>query len=64
MKRLILTTILVLFSSLALWAQTGASDSNMAMPESAAANKHHHNKQHNKQHSHHPHHHSSISARR
>jgi hypothetical protein len=27
MKRLILTTILVLFSSLTLWAQTGASDS-------------------------------------
>ena len=64
MKRLILATILVLFSSLALCAQTGASDSNMSMPESAAANKHHHNKQHNKQHSHHPHHHSSISARR
>jgi hypothetical protein len=64
MKRLILTTILVLFSSLTLWAQTVASDSNMPMPESAAANKHQHNKQHNKQHSHHPHHHSSISARR
>jgi hypothetical protein len=64
MKRLILTTTVILFSSLTLWAQTGAADSNMAKPESAAANKHHHNKQHDKQHSHHPHHHSSITARR
>ena len=63
MKRLILTAIVVLFSGLTLWAQTGAAEPNL-IPESTGAQKHHRNKQHNKQHGHHPHHHSSITARR
>lgn len=63
MKRLFLTIIVVLFSSLTLWAQTGTAEPNL-MPESTAAQKHHRNKQHNKQHGQHPHHHSSITARR
>jgi ABC-type nickel/cobalt efflux system permease component RcnA len=62
MKRLILTMIVILFSTLTLWSQTGSFEPS-SMPDSTEA-KHHHNKQHNKQHGHHPHHHSSISARR
>ena len=62
MKRPILTTIVILFSTLTLWAQTGSAESNL-MPDSTAA-KHHRNRQHNRQHGHHPHHHSGIAARR
>jgi len=60
MRGLILTATAVLFSTLILWAQTGAP----AAPESTGAHKQQHNKQHNKQHTKHPHHHTSISARR
>jgi hypothetical protein len=62
MKRLILTMIAILFSTLTLCAQSGSFDQS-SMSDSTEA-KHHHNKQHNKQHGHHPHHHSSITARR
>jgi hypothetical protein len=67
MKRLIVAVTAILFSTLTMWAQTGASTSMPATPrqtESTGTHQQHHNKQHNKQHTQHPHHHSSISARR
>jgi len=64
MRGLILTAIAVLFSTLILWAQTGAPAPAAVTSESTGAHKQQHNKQHSKQHTHHPNHHTSISARR
>jgi hypothetical protein len=66
MKRLILTVIAALFSTLTLWAQTGTSGPATATPGQtssiAAHPQRHRNKQHNRRH--HPKHHTGINARR
>ncbi|HWY58980.1 MAG TPA: hypothetical protein VNZ03_31245 [Terriglobales bacterium] len=65
MKRLILTTTAVLFSTLALWAQTGTSEPATTPGQTvtmAAHSQHHRNKHRN--HRHHPQHHTGINARR
>jgi len=63
MKRLILTITVVLFSTLSLWAQAGASAPDLTTPNQTEAHSHHHrNKQHN--HRHQPRHRTGINARR
>jgi hypothetical protein len=63
MKRLIFTATVVLFSSLALGAQTATVPATPNQTESTAAHSRHpRNKQHN--HRHHPRHHTGINARR
>jgi len=61
MKRLILAAMVLLCSTLTLWAQTEGSTSSPLTPVSTSA-RHHRNKQHNRRH--HPRHHTGINARR
>lgn len=63
MKRQILIATAVIFSTLTLWAQTGAARATGGhIVLTAAHSQHQKNKQ--RSHRHHQHHHTSINARR